>query len=230
MELLLMLDPAVEVDWVAEARRLPNTNGRQTSSRKRKGGFIRSPEVAHHQANFDLGQNPPCIDALNTRRVRMQRVMEKAHDTEMALGSDVMVTAAGGLCVPEDRRQGRRPAWVAQDAGQALRDQRAAQGGSGAGAAAGVNAGWDAMKKPRTPRGFFWIVCLAAHGQSGHLGPVLGVPRMVVSAARERELTSVVVIRRRSVVFIRRFNRFVAGRLQVPGRCLCCPPSISKSR
>jgi len=58
--------------------------------------FIRSPEVAHQQANFDLGQNPPCIDALNTRLVRLQRVMEKAHDTEMALGSDVMVMALEG--------------------------------------------------------------------------------------------------------------------------------------
>jgi len=35
-------------------------------------------------------------DALNTRLVRLQRVMEKAHDTEMALGSDVMVTALEG--------------------------------------------------------------------------------------------------------------------------------------
>jgi len=35
-------------------------------------------------------------DALNTRLVRLQRVMEKANDTEMALGSDVMVTALEG--------------------------------------------------------------------------------------------------------------------------------------
>ncbi|MCI4568949.1 hypothetical protein [Lysobacter sp. CFH 32150] len=32
-------------------------------------------------------------DALNTRLVRLQRVMEKANDTEMALGSDVVVMA-----------------------------------------------------------------------------------------------------------------------------------------
>lgn len=35
-------------------------------------------------------------DALNTRLVRLQRVMEKANDTEMALGSDVMVMALEG--------------------------------------------------------------------------------------------------------------------------------------
>lgn len=49
--------------------------------------------------NFDLDEmrlDLEAHDALNTRLVRLSKLMEKAHDTETALGSDVMVAALEG--------------------------------------------------------------------------------------------------------------------------------------
>jgi hypothetical protein len=49
--------------------------------------------------NFDVEEMRRDLtspDALNTRNVRLIRLLEKAHDTDMALGSDVMVAALEG--------------------------------------------------------------------------------------------------------------------------------------
>ena len=81
------------------------------------------------------------------------------------------------------------------------------------------------MKSPALRGSFFGLFVQLLTAEKRTFWPDPRCPTQVASAARAREFASVVVIRRRSVVFIRRIARFVAGRLQVPGRDLCCPAS-----
>lgn len=43
-----------------------------------------------------MGRGLANHDALNTRLVRLTKLLEKVRDTDMALGSDVMVAALSG--------------------------------------------------------------------------------------------------------------------------------------
>jgi hypothetical protein len=65
----------------------------------RKALDVISENVELMPRNFDVDEMRRDLashDALHTRIVRLTRLLEKAHDTDMALGSDVMVAALEG--------------------------------------------------------------------------------------------------------------------------------------
>ena len=47
----------------------------------------------------EMGRDLASHDALNARLMRLTRLMEKVRDTDIALGSDVMVAALGGYAI-----------------------------------------------------------------------------------------------------------------------------------
>ena len=107
-------------------------------------------------------------DALNARMVRLVRLLEKVRDTDTALGSDAMACRAGGICLPQDRRQGRRHGQPASRPRQALREQRSAQGGNGVGSRERLRlAVAPAHRGPPQPGGLFVDGGGAVAGLSG---------------------------------------------------------------
>ena len=62
----------------------------------------RNSKLSLMPRDFDLDEMRRDLeshDALHTRIVRLQKLLEKAHDTDTALGSDVMVAALEGYAL-----------------------------------------------------------------------------------------------------------------------------------
>ena len=66
----------------------------------------------------EMGRDLVSHDALNTRLVRLTRLLEKVRDTDMALGSDVMVAALGGYAFLKLSGKGEGLDAVSRDLGK----------------------------------------------------------------------------------------------------------------
>ena len=66
----------------------------------------------------EMGRDLASHDALNTRLQRMTRLLEKVRDTDMALGSDVMVAALGGYAFLKLSGKGEGLDAVSRDLGK----------------------------------------------------------------------------------------------------------------
>lgn len=92
------LEPAL-VALTADQRQRIVKMGDGSEAFCRKALDVISENVELMSRNFDVEEMRRDLtshDALHTRIVRLTRLIEKAHDTDMALGSDVMVAALEG--------------------------------------------------------------------------------------------------------------------------------------
>ena len=92
------LEPAL-VALTADQRQRIVKMGDGSEAFCRKALDVISENVELMPRNFDVEEMRRDLtshDALHTRIVRLTRLIEKAHDTDMALGSDVMVAALEG--------------------------------------------------------------------------------------------------------------------------------------
>jgi hypothetical protein len=96
--LIDVLEPAL-IALTADQRQRIVKMGDGSEAFCRKALDVISENVELMPRNFDVEEMRRDLtshDALHTRIVRLTRLLEKAHDTDMALGSDVMVAALEG--------------------------------------------------------------------------------------------------------------------------------------
>ena len=110
----------VALNGPAQRRRLAKM-GDGSEAFCRKAHDVMRENVSLLPGNLDLDEMRRDLashDALNTRLVRLTRLLEKVRDTDMALGSDVMVAALGGYAYLKLAGKGEGLDAVSRDLGK----------------------------------------------------------------------------------------------------------------
>ena len=128
----------VALNGPTERRRLTKM-GDGSEAFCRKAHDVMQENATLLPGNLDLaemGRDLASHDALNTRLARLTKLLEKVRDTDMALGSDVMVAALGGYAFLKLAGKGEGLDAVSRDLGK--RFEGNGQRGDTAPAAPGV--------------------------------------------------------------------------------------------
>lgn len=88
----------VALNGPTQRRRLAKMgDGSEAFCRKAHDAMRENPTLLPFNLDLaEMGRDLASHDALNTRMVRLTRLLEKVRDTDMALGSEVMVAALSG--------------------------------------------------------------------------------------------------------------------------------------